>query len=198
MEVLPVLDLLNGVVVRGIAGRRTEYQPLRSQLTTEIAPLRVARALRERFGFTRFYVADLDAILHRRPNEILYRQLIQDGFELQVDAGIRTVDQALSVRDCDAEPIIGLESCPGPDVLAKIVDATDGAMTFSLDLQSGRPLLPSPATWSLAARGKRDLTLSGHAVFEAISMPSKGSDPFCHGLLDHHGTSIMLMILRAI
>ena len=40
----------------------------------------------------------------------------------------------------------------------------------------------------MAARGKRGLTgltLSVHAVFEAISMPSKGSDPFCHGLIDH-------------
>ena len=34
----------------------------------------------------------------------------------------------------------------------------------------------------LASRGKRGLTLSGHAVFEASSMPSKGSDPFYHGM----------------
>ena len=33
-----------------------------------------------------------------------------------------------------------------------------------------------------AACDKRGLTLSGHAVFEAISMPSKESDPFCHRL----------------
>ena len=147
MTVLPVLDLLNGVVVRGIAGRRSEYQPLRSQLTSEVGPLEVARALGSQFGFTRFYVADLDAILHQRPNWQTYQQLIHEGFELLIDAGIRSVDEAISVRNCGAEPIIGLESCPGPEVLAGIVAANPGAITFSLDLQQGRPMLPINSTW---------------------------------------------------
>lgn len=150
MTVLPVLDLLNGVVVRGIAGRRSEYQPLRSQLTSEVRPVEVARALSSQFGFTRFYVADLDAILHQRPNWQAYQQLIHEGFELLIDAGIRSVDEAISVRNCGAEPIIGLESCRGPEVLAGIVDANSGAITFSLDLQRGQPMLPIDSTWPTA------------------------------------------------
>ena len=43
---------------------------------------------------------------------------------------------------------------------------------------------------SLAARGKRGLTLSGPAVLEAISMPSKGSDPFCHGPPGEHPSEV--------
>ena len=147
MRVLPVLDLLNGVVVRGIAGRRSEYQPLQSRLTADVGPVDVARALRSQFGFDRFYVADLDAILHQRPNWQVYQQLIQDGFELLIDAGIRCVDEAVSVRNCGAEPIIGLESCPDPEVLAKIVAANPGAITFSLDLQRGCPMVPTDSTW---------------------------------------------------
>lgn len=148
MQVLPVLDLLNGIVVRGVAGRRAEYQALRSRLTADVEPLAVARALHAQFQFTRFYVADLDAILHGRPNWDEYRQLIDDGFEILVDAGIATVEQSLFVRDCGAEPIVGLESCPGPEVLASIVDANRGAITFSLDLQDGCPLLAAESTWS--------------------------------------------------
>ena len=87
MTVLPVLDLLEGLVVRGVAGRRTEYRPLRSRLVETAVPLDVARALRDEFCYRRLYIADLDGILHRRPNWVVYQQLIDDGFKLLVDAG---------------------------------------------------------------------------------------------------------------
>jgi len=149
MDIIPVLDLLNGIVVRGVAGRRSEYRPLRSNLTMSVQPLDVARALREVFDFSRFYVADLDAIVHHHPNWQTYRQLIADGFQLLVDAGIRDVESSLSVRDCGAEPIIGLESCPGPQVLSDIISSNRGEITFSLDLLDGRPLLSSDSRdWS--------------------------------------------------
>ncbi len=149
MHVLPVLDLLNAIVVRGVAGRRSEYRPLRTLLTTSVQPLDVARALRTAFGFNTFYVADLDAILHHRPNGDVYRQLVADGFRLRVDAGIHTVDQSLSVRHCGAEPIVGLESCPSPQILADIHAANQGEITFSLDLLDGRPLLmENSSDWS--------------------------------------------------
>ena len=149
MDIVPVLDLLNGIVVRGVAGRRSEYLPLRSNLTTSVQPLDVARALRDVFDFSRFYVADLDAIVHHHPNWQTYRQLIADGFQLLVDAGIHDVAGTLSVRDCGVQPIIGLESCPGPQVLSDIISANRGEITFSLDLLAGWPLLPSDSQdWS--------------------------------------------------
>lgn len=142
MQILPVLDLLNGVVVRGIAGQRSEYRPLISRLTQSVQALDVARAIRDSFELHRFYVADLDAILHRQPNWELYRQLIGDGFELLIDAGISSVEQSTQVRQAGGTPIVGLESCPDPQILADIVAANEGDITFSLDLQNGRPLLP--------------------------------------------------------
>lgn len=161
MDVLPVLDLLNGIVVRGIAGRRSEYQPLRTCLTSSIQPLDVARALRTSFGFGRLYIADLDAILHHRPNWDVYRRLIDDGFQLQIDAGIQNVEQSQSVRQIGAEPIIGLESCPNPTVLIDVVGATQGELTFSLDLMNGHPLLSNDATgWS---------NVPGEIVRQAVS-----------------------------
>lgn len=145
MFVLPVIDLLNGIVVRGVAGQRSQYQPLRSMLTASAQPLDVARSLRSTFGFTEIYLADLDAILHERPNWSSYRELVDDGFHLRIDAGIRDVEQSLRVRQMGAEPVIGLELCPSPDVLAKIVTANEGWITFSLDLMDGRPILCSGA-----------------------------------------------------
>src|SRR5262245_27511643 len=97
MDILPVLDLLNGIVVRGVAGKREEYRPIESRLVDSADVLPVARAFREQLGLTRIYLADLDAILHQHPNPDLYRELAEDGFELLVDAGLRNVESAESV-----------------------------------------------------------------------------------------------------
>src|SRR5216684_7133564 len=94
MHVLPVLDLLEGVVVRGVGGRRDEYRPVVSRLVDRPDPFSVARAFRDQLGLTRLYVADLDAILHQRPNREVYRSLADEGLELLVDAGLRDVKSA--------------------------------------------------------------------------------------------------------
>jgi HisA/HisF family protein len=149
MQVLPVIDLLGGVVVRGIAGQRSEYRPLQSKLTTSVQPLDVARAMRSTFGFTSLYLADLDAIVDRLPNWNCYQALLNDGFRLLVDAGVRDVALSLELRRLGVEPIVGLESCPSPSVLAEIVTANQGQVTFSLDLKNGQPLLSSDsAGWN--------------------------------------------------
>ncbi len=148
MSILPVLDLLDGRVVRGVAGRRTEYRPLRSRLSETSVPLDVARALRTEFGFQRLYVADLDGILQGRPSWAVYRQLIDDGFRLLVDAGLRDVDEARRLNGLGAEVVVGLESTPTPEHAARLASALE-AVTFSLDLQDGMPLLSQEATgWS--------------------------------------------------
>jgi phosphoribosylformimino-5-aminoimidazole carboxamide ribotide isomerase len=142
MQVLPVLDLLEGVVVRGVAGRRSEYRPVVSRLVGRSDALSVARAFRDRLGLTRLYVADLDAILHQRPNWDVYRLLADEGFELMVDAGLRSVESAAEVLKAGAVQVIaGLETWPGPDELARLCAAVGAArVVFSLDMQQGVPL----------------------------------------------------------
>jgi phosphoribosylformimino-5-aminoimidazole carboxamide ribotide isomerase len=142
MQILPVLDLLNGIVVRGVGGKREEYRPLVSRLAGSPDVLSVARAFRHELGLTRLYIADLDAILHQRPNRELYSALAYEGFELLVDAGLRNVESAESVLAAGATSVIaGLETWPGPDELAALCRTvgTDRAI-FSLDLKHGCPL----------------------------------------------------------
>lgn len=62
-RIIPVLDVMNGVVVRGVAGNRGEYRPMRSRLTSSTDPITVAHALLEVTGSQELYVADLDAIV---------------------------------------------------------------------------------------------------------------------------------------
>lgn len=141
MKILPVLDLLNGVVVRGVAGNRANYQPIVSCLTEETTAVGVAEAIRDRFGLTDFYVADLDGIQFGRPNWEAYRELVAAGFRMRIDAGISDVKLAREVLDAGAaEVIVGLESCPNPGLLKSLCETCGpDRIIFSLDLKGGRP-----------------------------------------------------------
>lgn len=146
MQILPVLDILDGVIVRGIGGRRSDYRPIVSQLTSSHEPLAVANAIRNEFGLTQFYVADLDGIQKQRPNVSIYRRLIADDFRLLIDPGIREPDEACLIQELGAaEAIVGLETCPTPEHLRRIV-ASAPDIAFSLDLFQGVPRTGRPSS----------------------------------------------------
>jgi phosphoribosylformimino-5-aminoimidazole carboxamide ribotide isomerase len=142
MRVIPVLDLQGGVVVRGVGGRREDYRPIVSRLTTSSRPLDVARAFREHFGLTEIYLADLDAIAGQPPALHLYAALHADGFRLWIDAGIRiTADGDVLAAAGVACIVAGLETLAGPAVLMELCKGSEGPeIAFSLDLKNGRPL----------------------------------------------------------
>ena len=149
MQIIPVLDLLNGVVVRGVGGRRQEYRPVESVLTPSTNPLDVAITFREKLGLTTLYVADLDGIVRRMPNLNVLRELCAAGFEIWIDAGVRQLGDVTTLLDTGAAKIItGLESLSGSALLKSIVDEfmTD-RIVFSLDLQAGCPMLNENADW---------------------------------------------------
>jgi len=142
MRVLPVLDLLEGKVVRGVAGRRDQYRPVQSLLADGSDPDTIAEAIRSRFGLREFYVADLDAILHRRPNLSIMRSLNAAGFCLLADAGIERCDDAAAIFETGVKQIVaGLETLAGPRELARLVERWGpDRIVFSLDLRDGQPL----------------------------------------------------------
>ena len=141
MRICPVLDLLDGVVVRGIAGHRAEYRPLRSQLTDSTHPLDVARALRMEFGFCDLYVADLDGIQRQAPNSKLIQQLADEGFRVTLDAGSNSPATVTAAVETGATTVIlGLESLADPSTAAHLCENhPPEALLFSLDLQNGTP-----------------------------------------------------------
>jgi phosphoribosylformimino-5-aminoimidazole carboxamide ribotide isomerase len=142
MRVLPVLDLKGGVVVRGIAGRRTEYRPIVSQLTNSTYPADVAATFRERLGLTEIYLADLDAIAGAAPAFATYSAIRAQGCRILVDAGVREVSQAQRLADAGIDRIVlGLETLAGPVELRRIVQQLGRErIVFSLDLRDGQPL----------------------------------------------------------
>ena len=147
MQILPVIDVMNGQVVRGVAGRRSEYKPIVSRLTPSTAPVDIARAFREHFGFDELYLADLDAIAGHAPALPLYEDLQTAGFRLWVDAGLRQAPDAVPLMNHGVDRIIvGLETCSGPGMLAELLDQMRASRAvFSLDLKRGQALATAGA-----------------------------------------------------
>jgi phosphoribosylformimino-5-aminoimidazole carboxamide ribotide isomerase len=152
MRVIPVIDLMGGQVVRGIAGRRDEYRPVVSQIAADARPATVARALVERFGFDTVYVADLDAIVQGRPDVRAWSEIAGAGLRLWLDAGIgnasyawRIVDQIV-LAEIEVRLVVGLESLESEKDFFSIGEMHGFVPPiFSLDLHGGQPLVRNPA-----------------------------------------------------
>ena len=141
MQIIPVLDLKGGLVVRGIAGRRELYKPVVSSLCSTAEPAGVACALREELGTGSLYLADLDGIASGAADPAACRELEELGFSLMIDAGMRSLPQALDFAGrVEGDLIAALETLPSPRVLEELLgELGSHRVIFSLDLSAGRP-----------------------------------------------------------
>jgi phosphoribosylformimino-5-aminoimidazole carboxamide ribotide isomerase len=157
MKIIPVVDLMRGQVVRGVAGKRDQYRPIASSLCDEPSPAAVGAAFR-RLGFNTAYVADLDAIAGGEPNWAAYETLIDNGFHLWVDAGAATWQRAANLTQYKhggrrlSAVIVGSESLRDIASLEAAIELLGPArLIFSLDLQSAAPITQAPPWQSLSA-----------------------------------------------
>lgn len=90
MTIIPVMDLMNGVVVHARRGERDNYRPVVSTLCPSAAPEAILRALVEKLDCDMIYIADLDAIRFQRPQLALIDKLKRNFPTIQfwLDAGI--------------------------------------------------------------------------------------------------------------
>ena len=132
MRIIPVIDVRGGIVVRAVAGRRSEYRPLVSTLTESVAPVDVARALLTRTGSRELYVADLDAICGEKDRNV---ELASLAPTVLLDAGLRTIGQLTGfARSENVRPIVGTETW----TVAPVAWPRPFPAILSLDLQDGR------------------------------------------------------------
>lgn len=96
MNIIPVLDLRGGVVVRARMGERHHYRPIVSPLSPTSDPVDVMRGLLSVHPFTTFYLADLDAIQGTCDNEPVLRRLQAEfpALVFWVDNGVADVEAA--------------------------------------------------------------------------------------------------------
>jgi phosphoribosylformimino-5-aminoimidazole carboxamide ribotide isomerase len=162
MQVIPVLDLLDGQVVRAVRGERSAYRPIQSRLVATSDPLATARALLEASGARTLYIADLGAILQREAHVSTLAALraALPGIELWLDAGFadyasmralfERIDDAIAQHGSDAAdshlatlvPVFGTESLR--DIHALHAAQRAGlAPILSLDHRAGELLAAS-------------------------------------------------------
>ena len=142
MKIIPVLDVLGGVSVHAVRGRRRDYQPLKSVLCASSDPVDVAAALKP-VGFSTLYVADLDAITGGHPNLSLFTRIADaTGLELMVDAGVTSPEAAKKVLNSQvSKVIIGTETLTSADFVGEAVDYFGSEkIVVSLDLMGDRVL----------------------------------------------------------
>ena len=153
MEIIPVLDLKGGAVVRARMGQRHLYAPIATPLAATSDPLDVARGLLAVYPFTTLYVADLDAIEGRGDNSAALRQINLGcpGVSLWVDNGI--ADAAAAARWLDTglgSLVLGSETQADAALVRSL--AADDRIILSLDFrgdafQGPSTILDAPSAW---------------------------------------------------
>ena len=94
MQVLPVIDLKDGKVVRGVAGQRATYQPVERLRASYATASAIANAFATCLPVDTVYVADLDAIAGAEPNWQALDQISETGLQIWLDAGVGDLARA--------------------------------------------------------------------------------------------------------
>ncbi|MGO9235458.1 MAG: HisA/HisF-related TIM barrel protein [Methylocella sp.] len=154
LEVIPVIDLKDGAVVRAQHGLRHSYAPIVTPLAKTSAPLDIAAGILTIHPFRTFYIADLDRIESRGSHESTLSALSVAFKEVVfwVDAGVRDAAEARSwlARHAAAHLVLGSESLKSPTVLAEL--APMERVILSLDFRGGsfvgpKEIYDTPHLW---------------------------------------------------
>jgi len=100
LNLIPVIDLLNGKVVRAVRGDRQAYRPIVSALCGSSDPVTVARILCDHCAARQLYVADLDALQGGATQIAVLVDLLQalPAIELWLDAGLADASAGEALR----------------------------------------------------------------------------------------------------
>jgi phosphoribosylformimino-5-aminoimidazole carboxamide ribotide isomerase len=158
MNIIPVLDLRGGAVVRAQMGQRDLYQPIVTPLARTSDPVDVMGGLLSVHPFTTFYIADLDAIEGTGDNARVLHRLRAEfpALAFWVDNGVADVAAAERWLDADfGHLVIGSESQRDMALVRELASrngAGQDRIVLSLDFRGdafqGPPaLLADAAAW---------------------------------------------------
>ena len=155
MKIIPVIDLLNNEVVRGIAGNRAHYQPINTPLCQSSHPVDVITAFLQRAAFDTIYIADLNALRGNTPSVAMICALFEHFPTLKfwLDGGFKTrSDFEPYVPHPGFVPILATETIKSVTQYQTLISAL-GAYNcvLSLDHKAGpiglEALFAEPALW---------------------------------------------------
>jgi phosphoribosylformimino-5-aminoimidazole carboxamide ribotide isomerase len=163
MTVIPVVDLLQGLVVRAAGGRRSAYRPIVSALCGSSDPVTVGRTLCDHCAAGQLYLADLDALQGGALQLDVLRTLLLElpQVELWLDGGFTGPDDARRMREslgaqaARVVPVFGSESLASASATAQCfgpAEPESHQAILSLDRRGAERLDPAgcwdtPALW---------------------------------------------------
>jgi phosphoribosylformimino-5-aminoimidazole carboxamide ribotide isomerase len=154
MNIIPVLDLMNGQVVHAKHGNRHEYAPIKSALTDSSEPLAVVQALVALYPFKQLYIADINAIQKAKNHQKTILEIAKrfPQLEIWLDAGF---DNQASINACsfhNIKPVLGSESLISIEQYQALSSASQHTAILSLDykddlFQGSKQLLNDASLW---------------------------------------------------
>ena len=153
MQVVPVVDLMGGEVVRARMGDRASYRPIETPLSPTSDPVDVVRGLLALHAFSALYIADLDAILGDGDNLPALRS-IRTAFptlRMWIDNGAADAEALDRLMQSDlGVPVIGSESQRDAEPISQHANST--RVILSLDFrgdafQGPEKILSEPKLW---------------------------------------------------
>lgn len=144
MDIIPVIDLMNGQTVHARQGNRSHYLPIQSELCASSDPLTIVTALLELYPFRHLYIADIDAIQGRSDHGPIIREIHHRHPQLEIwlDAGKQTETAIHAWTQSGVQYIVGSE-CLSDIAHYQALKTILGSHTLlSLDFKQGSFLGP--------------------------------------------------------
>ncbi len=157
MQVIPVIDLLNGQVVHAQQGKRDSYSAIQSSLVPSAKPHAVIDAMLDYYPFQTIYIADLNSI-QQKVIEPQHYALINalckqyPSVTFWVDAGASNNIDFEKWAQLAIKPILGTENFTCFDDYARITRQADVLEIVSLDFinsifMGDQQILSQSALW---------------------------------------------------
>jgi phosphoribosylformimino-5-aminoimidazole carboxamide ribotide isomerase len=137
VEVIPVIDIRNGIAVSGKSGDRENYRPLRSIYSNDSDPIKIA----ENLPYNRLYIADLEGIVYQRPDLKILKELSIIK-SIMIDLGIRGSKDLNVFKDLNSDIVLGTETIREPGIISKAIELFDNGVIVSVDIKNGEVLSP--------------------------------------------------------
>ena len=155
MNVIPVIDLKAGRVVRGSGGQRDHYQPWCSVLCPDALPRQLLDRLLDFYPFETIYIADLDAITGVGNHDDVIIDLLNNypDLTLWLDKGLSNPDRLPDQIVTRLRPVIGSESLSDVTAMLNLLTAAESHQPLlSLDFKNDQligstGLLNHPDRW---------------------------------------------------
>lgn len=153
MQIIPVIDLMGGIVVHAMRGNRAHYAPIQSRLSESAELLDILDGFLKLYAFRTIYIADIDAIQHRDSHfaQLLNAKQRFPHLTFWLDAGLPSSDQFRACQQAGILPIIGTESITDAVQMETLQAIPSSDYVLSLDFYQGMlrglPALANPAHW---------------------------------------------------